>query len=177
MPTVTPADALIRAADYLTDAISGLLPTHTVTADAVDQLMEIYKQQARNSIDGATAQTVLREHAQAERVRNKQARPVTAFPLFELEESSPTDPSPSTTPQNTQDDDYDSTPAANTRQQQETWTLILDFSSNVWKSQATRLPSHCNKQPQGSIQCHSCVIWPTQSWMMRQVTSSSTATS
>ncbi len=75
MPTVTPADALIRAADYLTDAISGLLPTHTVTADAVDQLLEIYKQQARDSIDAATAQRVLRQRAQDERVRNEQAQP------------------------------------------------------------------------------------------------------
>ena len=60
MPTITPADALIRALNYLTDAISGLLPTHTVTADAVNQLMEIFKQQARDSIDAATAQRVLR---------------------------------------------------------------------------------------------------------------------
>jgi len=80
MPTITPADALIRAADYLTDAISVLLPTHTVTADAVDQLMEIYKQQARDWIDAGTAQRVLREHAQAESVNNEQAQPVTAFP-------------------------------------------------------------------------------------------------
>ena len=127
MPTVTPADAPIRAADYLTDAISGLLPTHTVTADAVDQLMEIYKQQVRDSINAATAQRVLRERTQAERVRNEQARSVTAFPPFELEESSPTDPSPSTIPQITQDNNYDSTPAANTRQQRENRTLTQDF--------------------------------------------------
>jgi hypothetical protein len=44
MPSLTPSDALIRAADNLTDAISGLIPTSTVTADTVDQLMEIYKQ-------------------------------------------------------------------------------------------------------------------------------------
>jgi len=75
--------------------------------------MEIYKQQARDSIDAAIAQRLLREHAQAERVRNKQARPVTAFPPFKLEESSPTDPSPSTIPQITQDNDYDSTPTSN----------------------------------------------------------------
>jgi hypothetical protein len=42
MPTITPADALICAADYLTDAISGLVPTPTGTQDAVDQLMVIF---------------------------------------------------------------------------------------------------------------------------------------
>jgi hypothetical protein len=46
VPSLTLSDALICAADNLTDAISGLIPTSTVTADAVDQLMEIYKQQA-----------------------------------------------------------------------------------------------------------------------------------
>jgi hypothetical protein len=46
MLSITPADALIRAADYLMEAIAGLIPTSTVTADAVGQLMEIYNQQA-----------------------------------------------------------------------------------------------------------------------------------
>jgi len=68
MPTITPANALIRAADYLTDAIAGLIPTPTCTMDAVDQLMIIFKQQAREANDAATAQRVLRERAQAERV-------------------------------------------------------------------------------------------------------------
>jgi hypothetical protein len=68
MPTITPSDALILAADYLTDAISGLIPTPTVTANAVEQLLEIYKQQACPIIDAATAQRVLRECTQAEQV-------------------------------------------------------------------------------------------------------------
>ena len=67
MPSITPADALILASDNLTDSISGLLPTSTVTQDA-DQLMMIFKQQARDSIDAATAQRVLMERAQAQRV-------------------------------------------------------------------------------------------------------------
>jgi hypothetical protein len=36
--------------------------------DAVDQLMAIFKQQARATRDAATAQWVLREHAQAKMV-------------------------------------------------------------------------------------------------------------
>jgi hypothetical protein len=68
MPTITPADALIRATDYLTDAILGLVPTPTSMQDALDQLMVIFKQQACAAKDVATAQKVLRERAQAERV-------------------------------------------------------------------------------------------------------------
>jgi hypothetical protein len=43
MPTITPADALIRAANSLTDAIAGLVPTPTCTQNAVDQIMVIFK--------------------------------------------------------------------------------------------------------------------------------------
>jgi hypothetical protein len=69
MPTITPSDALIRAADYLTDAILGLIPAPTCTQDAVDQLMVIFKQHARADNDAATAQKMLRrEQAQAERL-------------------------------------------------------------------------------------------------------------
>ena len=68
MPTITPTDALIRAADSLTDAIMGMIPTPTCTMDAVDQLMVIFKQQARATNGAATAQRVLRERALAERV-------------------------------------------------------------------------------------------------------------
>ncbi len=74
MPSITPADALIRAADYLMDIISGLIPTSMVTADAVDQLMEIFKQQVRVTRDAATAQRVLREQAQAERVIEEECK-------------------------------------------------------------------------------------------------------
>ena len=49
MPTITPADALIKASDNLIDAISRLIPKPTVTADAIEQLMEIYKIQAHRS--------------------------------------------------------------------------------------------------------------------------------
>ncbi len=33
MPTITPADALIHAADYLTDAIMGIIPAPTAMQD------------------------------------------------------------------------------------------------------------------------------------------------
>ena len=126
MPTITPADALIRAADYLTDAIAGLVPTPTCTMDAVDQLMIIFKQQAREANDTATAQKVLRERAQAERVIEEerqesdtpepaQAR-ITSPPIFKHNKTNDSPALPQGIPQITQDeyDDYNAPPSSNT---------------------------------------------------------------
>jgi hypothetical protein len=74
MPTIMPADALIiiKAADNLVDSISGHLPKNSVTADAMKQLMEIYKKQVDQATCAARAQRVLREQALAQRVANEQ---------------------------------------------------------------------------------------------------------
>ena len=49
MPTITPADALIKAADTLTDTILGNFPINTMTAQAVEQLMDTFKVQAEKA--------------------------------------------------------------------------------------------------------------------------------
>ena len=49
MPSFTPADALIKAADNLVDTINGIIPKNTVTSDAVEQLMETYKMHAEKA--------------------------------------------------------------------------------------------------------------------------------
>ncbi len=136
MPTITPADALIRAADYLTDAILGLVPTPTGTQDAVDQLMAIYKQQARATRDAATAQRVLRECAQAERAIKEEQQThvqqesvqeqVIPSPSFEIKDNNNTANTPQSIPQITQNK-HDSPPSANTQQQKETRTLTQEF--------------------------------------------------
>ena len=72
MPTITPAGALIKALDNLINAISGLVPKPTVTAYAIEQLIEIYKIQAHQSTCKARAQRVLREKAQAQRVAEEE---------------------------------------------------------------------------------------------------------
>jgi hypothetical protein len=107
--------------------------------DAVDQLMVIFKQQARAANDAATA-----ERAQAERVIKEErqaneaqtSRTPTSFPplpnispSFELEELNDIPASPQEIPQITQDDsdEYNDSPAANTRQQRETRSLTQDF--------------------------------------------------
>jgi hypothetical protein len=122
MPTITPADPLICAADNLTDAISGLVPTPTGMQDAVDQLMGIFKQQARATRDAATAQRVLRELAQAERVIEEEQQThvqqksvqeqVIPSPSFEIKDNNDTANIPQSIPQITQDK-HDSPPSAN----------------------------------------------------------------
>jgi hypothetical protein len=68
MPTLTPSDALICAANNLTNAVTGVIPPPNITTDAIDQLINIFKLQAKKDKDVATAQRVLKERAQAERV-------------------------------------------------------------------------------------------------------------
>jgi hypothetical protein len=127
---------LICAADYLTDTILGLVPAPTCTQDAVDQLMVIFKQQVCTANDTATAQRVLRAHAQAERVikeeqpthvqqKSVQAQ-VTPSPSFEIKVNNDIGDTLQGIPQITQDK-YDSPPSANTRQQRETRTLNQEF--------------------------------------------------
>ncbi len=66
MPTITAANALIRAANDLTNAIAGVVPPPNMTREAVEQLMVIFRAK-----DNATTQRLLKERAQAERVHNK----------------------------------------------------------------------------------------------------------
>jgi hypothetical protein len=72
MPTITPADALIKAADDLMDAISGVIPKNSITEDAVLQLMAIYHKQALDASDAESAQRVLRCLDETQRVQTKQ---------------------------------------------------------------------------------------------------------
>jgi Arc/MetJ family transcription regulator len=58
--------------DNLVDVIKGQLPKNSITADAVEQLMEIYKIQTKKATCKAHAQRVLRENAQAQRVADEQ---------------------------------------------------------------------------------------------------------
>ncbi len=128
MPNFTPADALIKAADNLINTINGIMPKNSVTMDAVEQLMEIYKIQAKKATCEARTQKVFREHAQAQRVKEQQlaaeqqASPQnspTSFPDFEVNTYSDMDIGTlQGTPIISQDNKEDiSHPAANSRQQ------------------------------------------------------------
>ena len=101
--------------------------------------MVIFKQQACAAKDTATAQRVLRECAQAERVIKEECQAhlaqeitqaqVTVLPTFEIKELNDISESPQGIPQITQDeyDEYTTPPSANTRQQRETQTLTQEF--------------------------------------------------
>jgi hypothetical protein len=94
MPSFTPVDALIKAADNLVDTINGIMPKNKVTSDTVEQLMEIYKIQAEKATCEAQTQRVLWEQAYAQRVKEQQlvaeqqANPLhtpKSFPDFEVD--------------------------------------------------------------------------------------------
>jgi hypothetical protein len=132
MPTITPADALIRAADDLTDALTGVVPPPNMTRDAVDQLMRIFKQQAEKTKDDATTQRVLKERARDERVQNEVSnQPASPSPLPPLDVTYPAIDVGTLrgTPVISQDDDdiIHSTPSANTRFQRQVRTLTQDY--------------------------------------------------
>jgi hypothetical protein len=68
MPTLTPGNALIKAADILFEAITGTIPISSITIDAITAHLKIFKQQANCSKDATSAQRVLTQRAQAQRV-------------------------------------------------------------------------------------------------------------
>ncbi len=135
MPTITPADALIKAAENLVDVILGQLPKNSVTADAVEQLIEIYKIKAEKATCKAQAQRVLREQVQAQRVVVEQQVQVpqptspkqnpASFPSFEVEDSA-NEPT-SASDHNIISQDEDSPPSLNTRQQHQICMLTQDY--------------------------------------------------
>jgi hypothetical protein len=135
MPTITPADALIKASENLIDTIAGLIPKPTVTADAIEQLMEIYKIQAHRSTCKAQPQRVLREKARAQRVTEEQQATAqqmipqqnpTSFPVLEIKDSHSQGFSNTRGPP-VISQDYNKSPAHNTRQQHLTQTLTQDY--------------------------------------------------
>jgi hypothetical protein len=138
MPNLTPVDALIKAADNLVDTINGIIPKNSVTLDAVEQLMKIYKIQAQKATCKAQTQRVLWEQAQAQRVKEQQlvaeqqASPQnspTSFSNLEVNTYPDMDiGSLQGTPIISQDSKEDiSHPAANTRQQRQIQTLTQDY--------------------------------------------------
>ncbi len=152
MPSLTPADALIRAADNLTTAIAEVIPPPNMTTDTIKQLIKIFKTQAKKEKDKATLQRVLRENAQAERVLNKNmapptrptdeplARPTspqaTLFPPLEIEEYPDVDLGTLRgTPISYPDNNSNSTqPAANTRYQRKVRTITQDYLFHLMDS-------------------------------------------
>jgi hypothetical protein len=142
MPSLTPADALIQAADNLTTALAGVIPPSSMTTEAIAQLISIFKTQAEKEKDEATLQRVLRERAQAERVLTKTIAPTTnptseptapqqtTYPPLEIEEYYPQVDIGSlrTTPISYPDNNSTSArPTDNTRYQLKVCTITQDY--------------------------------------------------
>ncbi len=142
MPSLTPADALIQAADNLTTALTGVIPPPSMTTEAIAQLISIFKTQAEKEKDEATLQRVLRERAQAERVLTKTIAPTTnptseptapqqtTHPPLEIEEYYPQVDTGTLreTPISYPDDNSTSTrPADNTQYQRKICTITQDY--------------------------------------------------
>jgi hypothetical protein len=129
MPTIAPAEAILKAADNLVDTICNRIPKNSATADAVEKLMEVFKIQAEKATCKAAAQRVLRERAFTKRVDTEAlatvAVPTTPLPELEVEYPDTTEDSPSNIPVILQDDD--NAPAANTQSQQQNRTLTQDY--------------------------------------------------
>jgi hypothetical protein len=153
MPTLTPSDALLKAADILTDAITGVLPVSTITDDAITALLKIFKQQANCHKDTSSAQRVLTQRAQAQRVRTEQSHEETVddawmdlvedqpetqpeFPPLEIEEEILTTKNPSQSPRAPQNSTHNSTPADNTRQQRRSRTITQECAYHLMDTQA-----------------------------------------
>jgi hypothetical protein len=145
MPTLSPSDTLICAADNLTDTIAGIIPPPNITTNAIDQIINLFKLQAKKDKDLATAQRVLKEQAQAERVCTKTkeqslstaltAKPTTitvttpmSFPLLKVEYLNLNTGRLQGTPMISQDEMGNNlSPAANTRLQRKVQTIMQDY--------------------------------------------------
>jgi hypothetical protein len=77
MPSITPADTLIKAVDNLVDTINGNLPRNTTTAQSVEQLMDRFKVQAKKATCETRTARILREQAQAQRMFDEAQRVMT----------------------------------------------------------------------------------------------------
>jgi hypothetical protein len=73
MPTLTPSDALIKAVDNLSEAITGAIPVSSIMNDPITQLLNIFKQQANSANNTTSAQRVLTQQAQSQRVCTEQS--------------------------------------------------------------------------------------------------------
>jgi hypothetical protein len=82
-PTITTSDALLKAADDLSNAVKGVIPQKGATMEALEQLVNIFKKQAREKEDSATRQKVHKENALTQRVQMEEAQAA-----LEIEEQS-----------------------------------------------------------------------------------------
>ncbi len=157
MPTLTPTDMLINAADTLSEAIIGAIPVSSITNDAITQLLNIFKQQANSAKDATAVQRVLTQPAQSQRVHIDQSNtfpqpnvPTQAdklwmdliesqpeFPPLEIEEQIPEPECPIQTSTISQELVHNhSNPAGNMCQQHRIQTITQDCAYHLMGTKA-----------------------------------------
>jgi hypothetical protein len=143
-----------QQADNLVDTITGNLPRNTTTAQAVEQLMDIFKVQAKKATCEARTARILQEQAQAQRVfanaqrvttKEKQRQEITPteIPNLEIEEipnynNNRNRGAPMILQDNNNGDDYIQPSAANMHQQQQTRTLTQEHMQNMMELPGTK---------------------------------------
>jgi hypothetical protein len=157
MPTLTSSDALIKAANTLSEAITGAIPVSSITNDAITQLLNILKQQANSAKDTTSTQKVLTQRAKSQRVHTEQSNtfpqpavPTQAdkswmdliesqpeFPPQKIEEQIPEPEYPIRTSTISKEPVHNhSTPAGNTRQQQRIQSITQDCAYHLMETKA-----------------------------------------
>jgi hypothetical protein len=186
MPSLTPADTLIRAADDIITALAGVIPPPSMTTDAIAQLINIFKTQAKKEKDKATLRRVLQENTQAERVLNEtmalptsptnkpvdgptspQTNTKTTYPPLEIDRNGRR--------HTTRNTDYQSR-----RQPQliTVQTITHDYLFHLMDTSFLH-SNNCsptNKPAHGNIHCNSSVTSPTRSSTTKQETCLNTDT-
>jgi hypothetical protein len=188
MPTLTPSDALIKAVDILSEAITGAIPVSSIRNDAITQLLNIFKQQAISAKDATSAQRVLTQRAQSQRVRTEQSNtfpqpdiPTQAdeswmdliesqreFPPVEIEVQIVGPENPIQTARISQEAIHShSTAARNTHQKHRIQTITQDCAYHLMETKAA--PS-TQKHQHGNTRYNSFVNGQAPFWTTKQAT-------
>jgi hypothetical protein len=136
LPNLTQANALIRAADQLTDAIKGISAPPNITRNAIDQLIAIFKNEAATDKGSSPPQRVAKPNTPDQWVAQQRAGHNTTICTVPPLDVTYHREHPQQTPLILQDDHHDdaSPPAANTRLQRHTRTITQDLLHHLAES-------------------------------------------
>ena len=82
--TITATDALLRAGDDIYNVLANIYPTTNKTRQAINFLMDIFKEQANKNESVIDSQRVCKEAAQAQRVVEDEVEKMIGIPLEEM---------------------------------------------------------------------------------------------
>jgi len=164
MPIVTTSDALIKAAEDMSQAVKGVFPTSGPTQEAIEQLMRIFKEKVRTEVDSATVQRVLRKEALSQRV-HKEAEHASDDAEMQAESTTPEDHNTGSGPNFiSQDDDIFEeeceSPARRTRSRTTARTITQEVLMQVMDITTTKNAFSAKSEHQESSR-------PSSGWNMQ----------